>query len=828
MSQDESSPNNSVEKPEETPTMEVTGQSLATRLKTILAGIVKSRIRLALAAGVLLILLAAGTGVVIWVLNRGPTEGRQAEMIFAALQRGDYPLVHQLVEKVLKGKDVPPDAVQAALSAQLLAYAGEADLTKGKDKQRLLNLAVNYGEQAATVGFFPGWEEEGAFFLGRSLHYLARFAESRKYLREALKRTADKQARVYWLLAESHLLDSQGNKNEALTFNEAFLQLPGLNIPSRNSGLMQRARIQIALGSFSEAEAALTALSPEAAKSAESQFLRSWADYEWGKKGLTSQETDQSQLAKDKLLSAQQKLDEIRKLPQAEESLRSKATYLLGMVFESLGEYDKAIATWQRCQTEYPSSYEACAAQLRMAQLHHANTQYDLASQELVAVLQSIADPTRFFNPWINWAETKEFARTAIKTYQEKKLYAHALDVVNSLDKSFPPGEVHELRAGVFSAWGESLLQATHDDSADTLADNANAKRYLRLAGDEFTRLARTRVGTRLYVEDLWKAADHYYRGGSYSRASRVLREYLRNEARRRNSLALLRLGECLLAMGRVDESLLVFTECSEFHRKDAASYPARVLSAHAYLEKGLPDKAEQMLLANLSGELAPTSIEWRDSLFALAEMYYQMRRDQDAIPKLEEFIRRYPEEPRSVKAKYYLAEIYARIAWNQMTSTYDRRDDMRSSIAGRETLSRALEYYRQVRTDLDAQWEAEEPTEETRKILRNTYFGIGWACYHLGQFNDAMAAYTTVTNRFQAEPEVLQAYLEIARCRLAMGQTAQARISLEQARIVLTRLPNETQFEQTTPFSRAEWTNRLNKLLQPMLSEQTSALAVQ
>ncbi|MGQ9504022.1 MAG: tetratricopeptide repeat protein [Thermogutta sp.] len=828
MSQDESPPNNGVKKPEDRPATEGSGQSLVTRLKGLLAGIIKSRIRLAVAAGSLIILLAAGAGAVMWVLNRGPTEGRQAEMIFAALQRGDYPLVHQLAEKVLKGKDVRPDAVQAALSAQLLAYASEADLTKGKGKQRLLNLAVSYGEQAAIVGFYPGWEEEGAFFLGRSLHYSARFAESRKYLREALKRTVNKQARVYWLLAESHLLDSQGDKAEALEFNEAFLQLPGLNVPSRNSGWMQRARIEIALGNLAEAEAALTKLSPQAAKSAEAQFLKSWIDYECGKKGLTSQETDKGQLAKDKLLSAQQKLDEIRRLPQAEESLRSKATYLLGMVFESLGEYNNAIATWQRCQTEYPSSYEAWAAQLRIAQLHHAMTQYDLASQELVAALRSVNDPTRFFNPWTSWAETKEFARNAIKTYKEKKLYSQALEVVNSLENSFPRGEVYELRAGVFSAWGESLLQATRDDSADTLADKTNAKRYLRLAGDEFTRLARSRVGTRLYVEDLWKAADHYYRGGSYSRASRVLREYLRNEARRRNSLALLRLGECLLAMGRVDESLLVFHECVEFHRKDAASYCARLLAAHAYLEKGLPDKAEEMLLANLSGELAPTSIEWRDSLFALAEMYYQMRRDQDAIPKLEEFIRRYPEEPRSVKAKYYLGEIYARIAWNQMTSTYDRRDDMRNLIAGRETLSRALEYYRQVRTDLDAQWEAKEPTEETRKILRNTYFGIGWACYHLGQFNDAMAAYTTVTNRFQAEPEVLQAYLEIARCRQAMGQTAQARIALEQARIVLSRLPNEITFEQTTPFSRAEWTNRLNKLLQRTSLEQTSALPVQ
>lgn len=828
MSQDESPPNSSLEKPEG-PLPELgNGLSWRMRLRTILVGIVKSKIRLALVAGVLLVALIGGVGTAIWLLNRGPADHRQAEAIFAALQRSDYRFVHEQADKILTGKDVPPEDVQAALLAQLLAYAREADLAKGEDKQRLLNLAVNYGEQAATVGFAPGWEEEGAFFLGRSLHYLARFAESRKWLREALKRTTDKQARVYWLLSESHLLDSQGKKEEALKFNEAYLQVPRLTVQARDAGWLQRARIQIALGLFAEAEAGLTKLSPRAAKSAEAEFLRGWIEYEWGKKSLTSQEPGHEQPARDKLLSAQERFDQVRKMAGAEESLRSRATYLLGMVFKCLGEHDKAIAMWQRCLTEYPDSYEAWAAQFRMAELHQSMGQYDLASQGLVASFQSVRDPSRFFNPWVSWSEAQELGKRTIKTYREKKLYGLATEVIDSLQKALSPTELHELRAGVFSAWGETLLQSSREGSSDTRQDATNAKRYFRLAGDEFTRLARTRAGTRFYVEDLWQAADHYYRGGSYSRASRVLREYLRNEARRRNPIALARLGECLLAMGRIDDAILVLSECVEFHRKDAASYSARLLAAHAYLEKGLPDKAEEMLLANLSGELAPSSMEWRDSLFALAEMYYQMRRDQDAIPKLEECVRRYPQDPRSIKAKYYLAEIHARIAWDNIMSSYNRRDDTHISAVVRDHLLRALEYYRQVQSDLDIQWEAGEPTEGSRKILRNTYFGIGLACYHLGRFSEAVTAYTAVTNRFQTQPEVLEAYMQIARCRQAMGQSDEARIAMEQARIVLARLPNEIVFDQTTPFSRTEWADRLNKILQVPASDQASAPAGQ
>jgi len=814
MSEAESPPNTNPENTEGQPSQPRRRAIVPERLRSLIGSLFKSRLRLALAAGVLLLCLTAGIGAAVW-LFRPPPDNLHAQQMLSALNKGDLASVHELADKVLTTQGTLPDDERVALFAQFYAFAKEADTTKGEDRRRLLLLAANYGEQAAVLKFIPGWEEEGAFLLGRCLHYLARFAESRKWLREALKLTANKQARVYWLLAESHLLDPQGQKEEALKFNEAFLQISRLDVPSRDAGWMQRTRIQIALGKPDEAEAALAKLSPQVAKGPDAVFLKAWVEYESGKRLLTDNEELQNKSAKEKLFSAQEKLDQVRKAISAEESLRARATYLLGMVLDCLGDPEKAVTTWERCQTEYPDSYEAWASRLRTAELHQKMAQYDLAGQELVACFRDVSDPRQFFNPWITWPEAQTLVRDALKTYQEKKLYSLAMNVVDSLQKSFPEGEVHELRARVFSAWSETLLEQSKADLSDSLPSVATARRYLRLAGDEFTRLARSRIGTRFYTEDLWQAADHYYRGASYSRASRVYREYLRNEARRRNPIALLRLGECLLAMGRIDESLLVLQECIEFHRKDAASYSARLLAAYAYLEKGLPDKAEEMLLANLSGELAPTSVEWRDSLFALGEMYYQMGRDQDAIPRLEESIRRYPQDPRSVKSQYYLAEIHSRIAWNRMISSYNRQDTPQNSATVRGALLRSLEYYRQVQNTLDSQWGIEEPTEETRKILRNTYFGIGFACYHLGQFNDALAAYTTVTNRFQADPEVLDAYIKIARCRQAMGQPGDVRIALEQARIVLGRLPNETRFDQTTPFTRTEWAARLTKLLQ-------------
>jgi len=813
MSEPEPSPNTAAESAQAAPVEQGGRVSLRTRLVAMATSVVKSKFRLALAVGIGLTLIAVGAGVGLWFFLRGSPDNSQAEQILSALKRGDYPLVRELTDKVLATEDVSPDQLRVALSARFFAVAREADAAKGEDRRRLLDVAINYGEQAASVGFTRGWEEEAAFLLGRCLHYRARFAESRKWLREAGKRTVDKQARVYWLLAESHLLDPQGIKEEALKFNEAFLQISRLDVQAKNAGWMQRAKIQIALGNPDDATSSLTKLSPQAAQSPEAQFLRGWIDYELGKRLLTSQEENKA--GQDRLRSAAERLERVRRLVDADESLRSRATYLLGLVFEGLGEYDKAIAAWEGCHSEYPGTYEAWAARLRLAQLYQETSRYQQASEAFISCFREIVDSQEFFNPWVKWSEAQTLVRDALATYKEKQLYEIAMNVIDSLEKSFAEAEVHELRATVLSAWGETLLRQAQSESSDRQINITWAKRCFRLAGDEFTRLARTRSGTRFYTEDLWQAAEHYYRGGSYSRASRVYREYLRNEARRRNPIALLRLGECLLALGRVDEALLVLNECIEFHRKDAASYSARLLAAHAHMEKGSLDKAEEMLLANLSGELAPTSVEWRDSLFTLGEMYYQLRRDQDAIPRLEEAIRRYPEDPRSTKAKYYLAEIYSRLAWNRMMLSPSSSAATPDMATIRNDFLRSLHYYRQVQSDLDFQWTTEEPSEDTRKMLRNTYFAIGRVCYHLGQFAEAVAAFTTITNRFQAEPEVLDAYVEIARCRRAMGQNPDARIALEQAKIVLTRFPNEIPFERTTPFSRAEWATRLDKLLQ-------------
>lgn len=737
-----------------------------------------------------------------WLRQKG---GRnEVAAILKAVETGDWAAAHKLAEAALGESGASPESLRAALFAQLAAYAAEADRQTGVEKRRLLLLAAQAGDQAAVVGFPPGREAEGFFLLGRTLHYLSRFAESRKYLREAARLDPQKQIRINWLMSESHLLDPQGNRREALQFNQAFLLTPGLDLDARNAGYLQQSRIHLALDDPVAAEKVLKHLSPRASESPEADLIRGQIALCRAEKALRTRPKEH---ASQPLVEARAFLERVRSRALADEGLRAKAAYLLGKTLFLAGEYESALSAWKRCYTEFADYPDAWAARFRVAELNHRLSQYDRAVEELTTCLKNMGDAERFLNPWVSIEEVQQSVRKIFDDCQAKGLFALALKITEALGGVFPAGDIHELRAKAYLGWGESLeAAAMAARSQEAQASSAEARRCFRLAGDEFTRLARFRAGTRFYTEDLWQAGDCYFRGRCFSRASRVLREYLRNEARRRNPQALLRLGECLLATGKTDDALRVLYECIEFHAKDAASYRARLWAAYAHMDKAEFDRAENVLVQNLAGELAPTSLEWRDSLFALGILYFRMERDAEAQEKLEEALRRYPNDPRSLEARYLLAELHVRAALKQSRTTEALLATGGQSAKAREHLLLALQEYQRVQQQLDSLWDAGEPGQPERKLLRNVYFGIGDVCYRLGRFGDAINAYMAITHRFQVEPEVLEAYRQIARCYRAMGRPKDSRIALEQARIVLNRVPPDVRLETSTPFTRDEW----------------------
>ena len=97
--------------------------------------------------------------------------------------------------------------------------------------------------------------------------------------------------------------------------------------------------------------------------------------------------------------------------------------------------------------------------------------------------------------------------------------------------------------------------------------------------------------------------------------------------------------------------------------------------------------------------------------------------------------------------------------------------------------------------------------------MLRNSRFALGEVYFELQRYPEALRAYQSAANHYAANPAVLDAYLQIANVYRRMDRPAEARGSLEQARIALRRIPPEAPFEPITNFDRKQWGDLLDRL---------------
>ena len=68
-----------------------------------------------------------------------------------------------------------------------------------------------------------------------------------------------------------------------------------------------------------------------------------------------------------------------------------------------------------------------------------------------------------------------------------------------------------------------------------------------------------------------------------------------------------------------------------------------------------------------------------------------------------------------------------------------------------------------------------------------------------------------TPTRRYQNAPEVLEAYVQMARAYRRLGRVDEARGTLEQAKVVLARMKSTAEFSKTTNRSEEEWAELLD-----------------
>jgi len=783
----------------------------------------RKRRRLVVIAG-LALLLTAGTGIVLaWVVLGHRHEAQPPSLAagLEALDQGFYQSAREIAEQCRSHRLTPSDQLGWASFILGTAASHEADETWEQDKRAQYLLAARHLEEARQRGFPPGREGQGQYHLGRSLCLAGQTSAGRTQLLAALRASPELSTEIYQLLAVAWLQDSNPNYQEALRYHERYLSDPQVTGERRERGLLERSQILLRLDDLAGCRAALDQIPADSPLQAEALIIR--AQIVMREAAVAQQESVQPSVEASAQAS-QQYHEAITLLRRAQgrdtlDNPTSRTTsYLIGVCFHALRDDRAALDQWQRTAALYPETPEAFAAGLQEAELLRAAGRDADALACLRRTLESAGPQETFSNPWFSLDEVRQRVLTAYRQDIEAGKFSPALELAGVSASVLPRYRSSELVAETHRAWGQTLLRqaqrASTPEAEELLRDG---RRHLRLAGQAYERLAQARIITRNHPDDIWLSAESYLRGQDYQRAAQLFQKYIDIEARARRPRALLGLAEALLALDRLQEAEAKLNECIEFYPRDAATYDARLMSAHVYQEQGRQPEAEAQLLGILQGDdLTPQSKEWREALFALGQLLFDQERFPDAIARLAEAVERYPEDALALKSRYLIASAYRKLAdvlsGKLVEDVSDRaRTARREEIHG--LLQKALVQYDLV---LDALSERQQsmPLAPAEQVLsRNSLFARGTALVELERYPEAIKNFSTATNRYLQSPEVLEAYVQIANCYRRMNKPLDARGTLEQAKVILNRLAEDAPFAETTNRSRQEWAQYLDWL---------------
>ncbi len=747
-----------------------------------------------------------------------PTERPTLAMALGALGRDSYLEARRLAEgldrQTLDAADQGgPDYVLGVVAAH------EASELWGPERKNYFLLAARYLALARERGFSQASGPTGTVLLGESLYYAGRVKASRPVLEQAIELAPDEATMIHRLLADAYRRKPKPNLKQALAHNRKYLEDADLPSVDRHAGQLQQAQLLWQMKDYAACQKVIDEIPADAFMRAEVDLLRGRLAMHEARNlrrqlGAESSEADREQVRQhyqDAIKILRQAQDD----PLGEVAIR-QSMYLIGVCLMEMGDSTAALAQFQRTRGVYLDTPEGLAAGLEEADLLRGLHRDEEALAEYRQVLGGIHEKPAFSNRWIG---PKKFRARILKAYQyylEGQHYDQAVRLAERMSPLFPKSQSVQFVAETYRTWARAEVRLSETVPEPQASEARRHGRELyRIAGRKFEQLAMIEFTDRDYPDDVWQGAECYLAGHQFTAAVSMLEEYLKYELRRRRPTALVHLGEALLALGQLDEALEVLGECIEFYPTDAAGYEARLWAARAMSEKGDPQGSEKLLLENLNGEsLTPESKEWRDSLFALGKLLAEDGRHLDAIERLEEAVARYPDSRQAIEARYLIAEAClqaAKVPQEKAAGDTGETARLIHRKQAAQLLERAIHYYTETEQVLNRRQEQTELTPLEKSMLRNSYFAVGSALVDLGRWEEAIRAFSAAANRYQHDPEVLDAFTQISYCYRRLNKPREAQGTVRQAMLVLQRIKADAPFEETTIYSRRQWQELLD-----------------
>ena len=823
---------------------------LKERLAAGVAWIRASRLRTigALTAAGAIIGIIAVTALILRPAPR-PTYIRQLADAFGELERGNSAKARRLAAQLLEDRSVAYTDHGGAYYILGAVTLRDADDQLNPKKRQLLDLvAARYLEEARSRGMPPTREAEGAWLLGRALHDAGRYDRSIAILREALEPGSERAMAVHALLADSYLHVEPPRLAEALEHNRQYLASEGLAPRDVEAGRLLEGRILLAQRDFAAAETAIEGIQNSSPLYPEALILRGRILHE-----SLGAKVDQPE-AVTTIASLREQLQQLlvregNSPSIAAPKIAAQAQLLMGLMLKQIGDTEAAVQQLDLVRRTYFGQAEALAATIHQAELLQDTSAHEAANLYKRALAQVTSSDAPYDNVWLSASDFRARLSAAIDSLVASGHFSDALELAEGLVSPFSETIAVELQAQIHRAWAERLEQQAAKEAAPGQGvTRAEARRHRRQAGVLSRKLADLRIATQHYLDDLSRAADDLRRGQGFEQAAVVYREFLGQQPREAEPEALVGLGESLLAQGKTAEALEALAHCRDQFPRHPATYQARLLASLALAEDSKLDEAKSLLTDNLySFSLAPESTEWRDSLFALGAVHFRQavelecqsrlagvdRADAESrklglqlleqsyaafeasIRTLSEAVERYPEAPQALESRYRIAEAHrqsAKLPRKRLAAVTIETSKALLRRQMQDHLEAAIEGYGNLLSQITDQPDHPRQAAES-SIARNCYFGRADALFDQERYDEAIQAYSGATNRYQHDPESLEAYVQIASCHRRLGRIGEARGTIEQARVVLQRIRTDADFLKTTRLARQDWAHLLDWL---------------
>lgn len=749
---------------------------------------------------------------------------------FAALDAGDLPKALHIAQLAERNGNLSTEDAGGPAFIFGVAALHRADTPLVVQQRRAYQIAAHWFDEAHRRGLPEGREAVGLYYTGKSLYLADRFAEAIPFLQKAIPANPDVAVELRQYLSRSLFLKAEPNVAIALEEIDAYLADEEPDQQDREVAEVERAELLLRLGRLDEAVAATALISADSRSKAEALLVEARVLLQKARLA-TMPESDEVKLLPSAVLAppaaspevqtglnaAIALLEQAKKLDATSSVTTSQACYVLGLVYDALGKVDEAAVQFNQTYRRAVDSPEGFAARIQSAHLLRRRDKSDDAVVLYDEVLKELGPMNRYSNRWLPLPELKSRMLASYQDFYQRKQFVAAAKLAELLQRLVDEDVSVQLAADAHAARARQLMAGDGGAPLDPRHPPEAVRDLYRTAAQLHERLAVLHFSTRDYPEQIWASSKYYLLGRDYDNSSRLLRKYLEIDSRMHQAMALVGLAEVMLTKERHAEAIVLLKECLDAHPRDPAVFRARLLLADLYGEMNQWDKAEKVLLENLeSNALTPSGEEWRRSLFALGRMLYDRARYDEAAGRLDEAVERYPDDSDACDARYCAAESHRRIAQrveSEIPTDALPIERAKFSRAAEVEFRKALEHFEQTITVARTPGPSYFDEVGRLAMLRNALFARGSVLHSLGQYDESIRAYQTAVAAFPQSPAVLDAYLQMADCHRRMHRSNEARGTIEQAKLMLNRIPKDAPFDAVSNYGRDEWTRLLDSL---------------